>query len=59
MAIEVRHVFEPTDDGVLDPEEHRRMANDFLAGKFPGVRSVTVNSNIDQKFMVGVSDFRK
>ena len=59
MAIEVRHVFEPTNYGVLDPEEHRRMANDFLAGKFPSVRSVTVNSNIDQQIMVGVSDFRK
>lgn len=29
MAIAVRHIFEPTDDGVFDPEEHRRLANDF------------------------------
>ena len=59
MAIEIRHVFELTDDGVLDPEEQRRLANNFPAGKFPGVRSVTVYSNIDQRIMVGGSDFRK
>ena len=53
MAIAVRHVFEPTDDGVFEPEEHRRLANDFPAGKLPGVRSVTVYRNIDQQIMVG------
>ena len=53
MAIAVRHIFEPTDDGVFDPEEHRRLANDFPAGKLPGVRSVTVYRNIDQQIMVG------
>ena len=52
MAIGVRHVFEPTDDGVFDPEEHRRLANDFPAGKLPGVRSVTLYHNIDQQIMV-------
>ena len=35
------------------PEEHTRLANDFPAGKLPGVRSVTVYSNIDQQIMVG------
>jgi len=53
MAIAVRHIFEPTDDGVFDPKEHRRLANDFPAGKLPGVRSVTVYRNIDQQIMVG------
>ena len=53
MAIAVRHVFEPTDDGVFDPEEHRRLADDFPAGKLPGVRSVTLYRNIDQQIMVG------
>lgn len=53
MAIAVRHVFEPTDDGVFDPEEHRRLADDFPAGKLAGVRSVTVYRNIDQQIMVG------
>ena len=53
MAIAVRHVFEPLDDGVFDPEEHRRLANDFPAGKLPGVRSVTVYRSIDQQIMVG------
>ena len=53
MAIAVRHIFEPTDDGVFDPEEHRRLANDFPAGKLAGVRSVTVYRNIDQQIMVG------
>ena len=53
MAIAVRHIFEPTDDGVFDPVEHRRLANDFPAGKLPGVRSVTVYRNIDQQIMVG------
>ena len=52
MAIAVRHVFEPTDDGVFDPEEHRRLANDFPAGKLPGVRSVTVYRNIDRQIVV-------
>ena len=53
MAIAVRHVFEPTDDGVFVPEEHRRLADDFSAGKLPGVRSVTLYRNIDQQIMVG------
>ena len=53
MAIAVWHVFEPTDDGVFDPEEHWRLADDFPAGKLPGVRSVTVYRNIDQQIMVG------
>ena len=53
MAIAVWHVFEPTDDGVFDPEEQRRLADDFPAGKLPGVRSVTVYRNIDQQIMVG------
>jgi hypothetical protein len=53
MVIAVRHIFEPTDDGVFDPEEHRRLANDFPAGKLPGVRSVTVYRNTDQQIMVG------
>ena len=53
MAIAVRHVFESTDDGVSDPEEHRRLANDFPARKLPGVRSVTVYRNIDQQIMIG------
>ena len=53
MAIAVRHVFEPTDDGVFEPEEHRRLANDFPAGKLPGVRSVTFYRNIDQQILVG------
>ena len=35
------------------PEEHTRLANDFPAGKLPGVRSVTVYGNIDQQIMVG------
>ena len=35
------------------PEEHRRLANDFHVGQLPGVRSVTVYSNIDQQIMVG------
>ena len=52
MAIAVRHVFEPTDDGVFDPKEHRRLADDFPAGKLPGVRSVTVYRNIDQQIMI-------
>ena len=30
IAIGVRHVFEPTDDGVFDLEEHRRLADDFF-----------------------------
>ncbi len=29
------------------------MADDFPAGKLPGVRSVTVYRNIDQQIMVG------
>ncbi|MEL0222257.1 MAG: hypothetical protein VXA39_16755, partial [Deltaproteobacteria bacterium] len=53
MAIAIRHVFEPTEDGVFDPVEHRRLAEDFPAGKLPGVRSVTVYRNIDQQIMVG------
>ena len=53
MAIAVWHVFEPTDDGVFDPEEQRRLADDFPAGKLQGVRSVTVYRNIDQQIMVG------
>ena len=53
MAIAVRHIFESTDDGVFDPEEHRRLANDFPGGKLPGVRSVTVYRNTDQQMMVG------
>ena len=53
ILIAVRHVFEPTNDGVFDPEEHRSLANDFPAGKLPGVQSVTVYRNIDQKIMVG------
>ncbi len=53
MAITVRHIFEPTDDGVFDPEEHRRLANDFPAGRLPGVRSVTVYRNTEQQIMVG------
>ena len=53
MAIAVRHVFEPTDDGVFEPEERRRLANDFPAGKLLGVRSDTVYRNIDQQIMVG------
>ncbi len=53
MAIAVRHIFEPTDDGVFDPEEHRRLANDFPAGRLPGVRSVIVYRNTEQQIMVG------
>ena len=53
MAIAVRHIFEPTDDGVFDPEEHRRLPIDFPAGRLPGVRSVTVYRNTEQQIMVG------
>ena len=53
MAIAIRHIFEPTDEGVFAPYEHRRLANDFPAGKLPGVRSVTVYRGIDKKIMVG------
>ena len=53
MAIAVRHVFEPKDDGVFELEEHRVLANDFPAGKLPGVRSFTFYRNIDQQIMVG------
>ena len=53
MAIAVRHIFEPTDQVGFDPDEHRRLANDFPAGKLPGVRSVTVYRGIDKKIMVG------
>ena len=53
MAIAVRHIFEPTDEVVFDPDEHRRLANDFPAGKLPGVRSVTVYRGIDKKIRVG------
>ena len=53
MAIAVRHIFEPTDDGVFDSEEHWRLANDFPAGRMPGVRSVTVYRNTEQQIMVG------
>ena len=53
IAITVRHVFEPTDDGVFNLEEHRRLAKDFPSGKLPGVRSFTVYRNIDQQIMVG------
>ena len=45
MAIAVRHIFEPTDDGVFDPEEHRRLANDFPAGRLPGVRSYCLSQH--------------
>ena len=53
MAIAVRHVFEPKDDGVFEPEEHRRMADDFPTGKLSGVWSVTDYCIIDQQIMVG------
>ena len=53
MGIAVRQVFEPTDQGVFDRKEHRRLANDFHVGKLPGVRSVAVYRNIDQQIMVG------
>ena len=53
MAIAVRHIFEPTDDGIFDPEEHRRLANDFPAGRLPGVRSVTVYRDTEQQIMFG------
>ncbi|MDG2198148.1 MAG: hypothetical protein P8O70_14955 [SAR324 cluster bacterium] len=52
MAIAIRHIFEPT-EGVFAPYEHRRLANDFPAGKLPGVRSVTVYRGTDKKIMVG------
>ena len=55
MTIAVRHVFKHTDDGVFEPEEHRRMADDFPTGKLSGVRSVTDYRNIDQQIMVGKS----
>ena len=53
MAIGVGHVFKPADYGVFDLEERIRLANDFLVGKLPGVRSVIVYRNIDQQIMVG------
>jgi len=53
MAIAVRHIFEPTDQVGFDPDEHRRLANDFPAGKLPGVRSVIVYRGIDKKIKVG------
>ena len=59
MAIAVRHIFEPTDDGVFDPEEHRRLANDFPAGRLPGVRSVIVYRNTEQQIMVGGAILKK
>ena len=37
MTIAVRHVFKPSDDGVFKPEERRRLADDFPAGKLSGV----------------------
>ena len=53
MTIAVRHVFKPSDDGVFEPEEHRRLADDFPAGKLSGVWSVTDYCIIDQQIMVG------
>ena len=55
MTIAERHVFKHTYDGVFEPEEHRRMADDFPTGKLSGVRSVTDYRNIDQQIMFGKS----
>ena len=32
MAITVTHVFEPTDDGALNPKEFRRLVNECPGG---------------------------
>ena len=42
MAITVTHVFEPTDDGVLNPKEFRRLVNECPGVKLPGVQNVIV-----------------
>ena len=58
IAIAVRHVFEPTDDGVFDPEEHRRLADDFPAESFRVFEVSLFIAILTNKLCWG-SDFKK
>ena len=53
MAILLTHIFEPTSDGVLDPKEHRKLANECPALKLPGVIGSTVYRHTGKSVMIG------
>ena len=52
MAITVTHVFEPTDDGVLNPKEFRRLVNECPGVQLPGVRNVIVYRHTCKQFII-------
>ena len=53
MAITLTHIFEPTDDNVLNHKEHRRIANECPALKLPGVVGSTVYRHTGKRIMIG------
>ena len=53
MAVRLTHIFEPTNDGLFDPKEHRRLANECPARNLPGVKSISVYRHTGRSMMLG------
>ncbi|MAA68415.1 MAG: hypothetical protein CL915_06580 [Deltaproteobacteria bacterium] len=52
MAITITHVFELTDDGVLNPKEFRHLVNECPGVQLPGVRNVIVYRHTCKQFVI-------